>query len=409
MTDLRQLLDLPGSEAVLPDLDELWIRGRRRRQRRRLASISTPVVVLLAIGVALLLAFNSRGRSELETFADGNVPTGLAERVWVIPSFTAEPREAHQILFETPDSSLGTSLQQVEDPDLRIRLSRRDHGVIEDSGVPVDINGTPGYLRTTLQGSLNFVEIEWQVDGLWQVFQTVGVTENDAVDAARRFEADGIGPLAANGWELLVPPVPQEQITIIGNFGVFIFLNEQGPVPGAEVIAESNGLAVYGIGLGGTQLFVEHQGRLIFSYAPGGAPQPEPITPTEIAEGLDVVTEQEWRDWLATWSIFGVEIDESQIAKAISTWVNQLGLNQTDVSTWTTRFRRACSLGVWEPDVASELAEDFIAEDLTLSVRSRELDQPSVSDGAQALWTMSVQVCGDAFPPGAIEAGPPRP
>lgn len=408
MTDLRQLLDLPGSEAARPDLDELWTRGRQRRQRRRLARVAIPVVVLLAIGLGVVLAVLSDDRSELETIAEVDVPAVSAERVWVIPRLIDGPLEAEDILFETVDSSFITSLRNVEDPDLRILLFRQEAGVFEASGDPVDINDTPGYLRTTRQGTLAVVDIEWQVDGLWQVFQVTGASEDGSIDAARLFEAEGVDSLTANGWELLAQEPSQEQITIIGNFGVFIFQDEQGPLLGAEVKAESNGFTVYGIGPDDVQLFVEYQGRIIFSYA-AGVPNPIAVTPSGLTETLEIVTEQEWRDWLTTWSLQGVEIDETQIPTATSSWVNQLGLNRTDVATWTTRFRLACSRGVWEPDVARELAEDFIREDLPFSVRSPDLGEPSTDEAAQVLWTMTVQVCRDAFPPGAIESGPPRP
>ena len=73
------------------------------------------------------------------------------------------------------------------------------------------------------------------------------------------------------------------------------------------------------------------------------------------------------------------------------------------------RLERACSEGVWERDVARQLAEEFIDEDLAKSVRAEGSGPPTVEEGAQSLWMMAVNVCRDAFPDGEIEKGPPSP
>ncbi len=100
--------------------------------------------------------------------------------------------------------------------------------------------------------------------------------------------------------------------------------------------------------------------------------------------------------------------DEELIAQA-STCVNSLGLAQTDPGVWRERLERACAEGVWERDVATRLAEEFIAEDLAVSVQGEGLGPPSVDGGAQALWIMAVNVCRDVFPDGEIEDGPTGP
>ena len=73
------------------------------------------------------------------------------------------------------------------------------------------------------------------------------------------------------------------------------------------------------------------------------------------------------------------------------------------------RRERACTEGVWDRDVATQLAEEFIQEDLAVSVRAEGSGPPSAGEGAQALWIMAVNVCRDVFPDGAIEDGPPSP
>ena len=100
-------------------------------------------------------------------------------------------------------------------------------------------------------------------------------------------------------------------------------------------------------------------------------------------------------------------VSEEHLIRQASVWTNMLGLEQSDPVLWRERFERACSEGVWDPLVATQLAEEFIDEDMTI-LGVRGLGFPiSVEDGAQALWIMTVEVCRDAFPAGEIEEGPP--
>lgn len=98
---------------------------------------------------------------------------------------------------------------------------------------------------------------------------------------------------------------------------------------------------------------------------------------------------------------------QEEVSTQAATWVNSLGLVQLDPDIWRIRLNRACGEGVWEEDVALELATEFIAEDLLLSHRSPDMGDPTLLEGTQALWIMARQVCGDRFPEGTIEAGPP--
>lgn len=104
-----------------------------------------------------------------------------------------------------------------------------------------------------------------------------------------------------------------------------------------------------------------------------------------------------------------MSISDEEIADVALTWVNQLGLVQTDVGIWRDRLVKACDAGVWNHDIAQALAEEFITADLSLSARSEGSKPPSVGEGAQALWLMAVNTCRDRFPASAIEAGPPQP
>ncbi len=110
-------------------------------------------------------------------------------------------------------------------------------------------------------------------------------------------------------------------------------------------------------------------------------------------------------------SATGVVIDTSEgtILAAMSTWINQLGLAETDTNLWRQRLQRACNAGVWNKDVGLSLAAEFITADLDKSVRSQNRGGPTARQGASALWIMAAQVCPDAFPPQALADGPPSP
>jgi hypothetical protein len=93
----------------------------------------------------------------------------------------------------------------------------------------------------------------------------------------------------------------------------------------------------------------------------------------------------------------------------VVTWVNQTGLVRADTGVWRVRLGEACAQGVWNDDVALRLADLYVARDVELAMEGVE-DGPKLRErAAEALWIMAVQVCGDDFPEGEIEEGPPRP
>lgn len=100
-------------------------------------------------------------------------------------------------------------------------------------------------------------------------------------------------------------------------------------------------------------------------------------------------------------------VSDEKIETVVGTWVNQLGLAQTDPHVWRERLTDACTEGVWTPDVAFELADRYVAEDQETSAGGDDAAPPSTEMAANAIWTMAAQVCRDSFPPGAIDAGPP--
>jgi hypothetical protein len=101
------------------------------------------------------------------------------------------------------------------------------------------------------------------------------------------------------------------------------------------------------------------------------------------------------------------DVSDEEIETAAGTWVNQLGLVQTDPGVWRDRLIDACTAGVWNPDVAFELADRYLAEDSAIFAAGDDATLPATAEATDALWTMTAQVCRDSFPAGAIDAGPP--
>lgn len=100
------------------------------------------------------------------------------------------------------------------------------------------------------------------------------------------------------------------------------------------------------------------------------------------------------------------DVSDEEIERVAGTWVNQLGLMQTDPNEWRDRLTDACTEGVWDPDVAFELADQYLAEDRE-TFAGDDAGLPATAEAADTLWTMAAQVCRDSFPAGAIDAGPP--
>ncbi len=102
-----------------------------------------------------------------------------------------------------------------------------------------------------------------------------------------------------------------------------------------------------------------------------------------------------------------LDVTDDELRPTIVTWVVQTGLAEDDPEIWRARLTEACDQGVWDDDVAVQLADRYVDEDLDVAMEG-------VSDGdelreraAQVLWIMAVQACGDDFPDGEIEEGPP--
>ena len=101
------------------------------------------------------------------------------------------------------------------------------------------------------------------------------------------------------------------------------------------------------------------------------------------------------------------DVSDEEIERVAGTWVNQFGAVQTDPDVWRDRLTDACTDGVWSPNVAFELADQYLAEDRETFAGDGDATMPATAEAANALWTMAAQVCRDSFPAGAIDAGPP--
>ena len=80
------------------------------------------------------------------------------------------------------------------------------------------------------------------------------------------------------------------------------------------------------------------------------------------------------------------DVSDDEIESVAGNWANQLGLIQTDPTVWRDRLTDACTEGVWDPDVAFELADQYLAEDRETFTGGSDGAQPATSAAADALW-----------------------
>ena len=102
-----------------------------------------------------------------------------------------------------------------------------------------------------------------------------------------------------------------------------------------------------------------------------------------------------------------LDVTDEELRPAVVTWVNSTGLVEDDASIWRQRLTEACDQGVWDDDVAERLADRYVDEDLAVAMEGVSDGEELRGMAAQAIWIMAVQVCGDAYPEGEIEDGPP--
>lgn len=93
---------------------------------------------------------------------------------------------------------------------------------------------------------------------------------------------------------------------------------------------------------------------------------------------------------------------------SILSWYNGTGLAQLDPSVWQQRLDRACAQEFWlNPRALRALADEFVAADLVLSVRSPDSEPADFPDTYSTLWVMALNHCRDLVPLEAVEEGPP--
>jgi hypothetical protein len=80
-----------------------------------------------------------------------------------------------------------------------------------------------------------------------------------------------------------------------------------------------------------------------------------------------------------------------------------VGTEVTDPDIWGRRTADVCMLGAWNPDVAEVLAAEYVSQDLI----GGAANGAALADAMEALWRIAAIICPQAFPEGALEAGPP--
>jgi hypothetical protein len=83
---------------------------------------------------------------------------------------------------------------------------------------------------------------------------------------------------------------------------------------------------------------------------------------------------------------------DEQITVAANTWLQGVGLLQTDSQVWSERLDQVCASDIHSDPAASALAAEFIAEDL--ETQSPTDGTPPISSGVTALRQMSLPICG---------------
>ncbi len=100
-----------------------------------------------------------------------------------------------------------------------------------------------------------------------------------------------------------------------------------------------------------------------------------------------------------------VTIDMASLAPGtLDSWRNNTGLETKSDEVWAQRLATACSEGVWKPDVARRLAEEYAAEDG--ATPEQLADVSYLESAASGLWLVAVGACRDRFPADALAAGP---
>lgn len=103
----------------------------------------------------------------------------------------------------------------------------------------------------------------------------------------------------------------------------------------------------------------------------------------------------------------GAAFTPAQLELVAGLWTNSIGLHRPDADLWQVRLTEMCDKGVWETNVAVDLAAKYVGEDEAFSVRAPAAGPVDMGEAANALWVMGVQVCVDRYPDGYEVVGPP--
>ena len=295
----------------------------------------------------------------------------------------------------------------------------------------------PGQVETLVLTDVGWHALSWQDSGTWHV--AFGFDEVAVAETAERLlsgvqlgqaELRGDLPVLIDPRQLIPgPPVELSELfysSPAGGFSVALF---RGWPHGVE-----SGLARLGDGVIRTMVNGEEavtfagevNSWVMWTIDEGSTGFVESSdldveTLIEVAESVTSVPLGEWRvltgiesaDVSSTTRPLGdtgfaalgdsgvVHLTIAQLRDVSEIWGSLVGAEVTDPDTWGRRVADACMLGVWNVDVAELLAAEYVSQDLG------RVDETMLPAATDAIWRLAANVCPEAFPEGALEAGAP--
>jgi hypothetical protein len=295
----------------------------------------------------------------------------------------------------------------------------------------------PGPVETLVLADVGWYALSWQDSGTWHV--AFGFDETAVAEIAERLlsgirlgqaELRGDLPVLIDPRRLIPgPPVELSELfysSPAGGFSVALF---RGWPYGVEASLARIGDEVIRIMVNGEEAvtFSDEVNSWVMWTVDGGstgAVESSDLdieTLIEVAESVTSVSLGEWRvltgiesaDLSSTTPPLGdtgfaaledsgvVHLTIAQLRDVSEIWGLLVGVEVTDPDSWGRRVADACMLGVWNVDVAELLATEYVSQDLGRA------DDTRLPAATEAIWSIAASICPEAFPEGALEAGPP--
>lgn len=297
---------------------------------------------------------------------------------------------------------------------------------------------TAGHLESLDLTDVDWHALSWKIGDIWYVVfgfdealisETAGQLRGAGVEDTR---VRGEAPLPIDVSRLVPgPPVELSELFYSSQAGGFSVALFRGWPHGVES-------SLARLGDGATRIAVNGQEAVTFSNEVNswvmwtvdegstGAVESSDLdveTLTEIAESVTSVTLGEWRaasgaasdeavpttlpqgnTGFAPLADSGmVHLTSAQLLEVTGIWSSMVGAEVNDPDTWGRRVAKACMLGAWNDDVAEYLAAEYISQDLL----GGTADRTALGAAMEAVWHIAATICPQAFPEGALEAGPP--